>query len=161
MDCEQCGFVFADVSADQLGARLRSAAAGYASVLGSHGAGPLGVRPKPAVWSPLEYSCHLRDVLWNIRDRILLALVEDHPTFAPIHREERVALARYAGEAPTSVAAGITGGADLLAWLIEGLSPSQMTRSGLYAGVERDSLWMGRQALHEAVHHLQDVNAAL
>ena len=161
MDCNECGFVFGDEPGDQLGARLRVVAAGYSSVLDSYDAGRLGLRPKPDVWSPLEYACHLRDVLWNIRDRILLALVEDHPTFAPIHREVRVTLARYAGEAPESVATGIACGADLLGWLIEGLTPSQMARGGLYGGVDRDTLWMGRQALHEAVHHLKDVRGGV
>ncbi|GAC1359501.1 MAG: maleylpyruvate isomerase N-terminal domain-containing protein [Acidimicrobiales bacterium] len=161
MDCNGCDFAFGEVRVEQLGDRLRSSARKYSSILTSHDAEELGSRPKPAVWSPLEYSCHLRDVLWNIRDRILLALVEDHPTFAPIHREERVILARYGDEMPTSVATGITAGADLLAWLIEGLDQAQMSRTGVYAGVDRDGLWMGRQALHEAVHHLQDVNAGL
>ncbi|GAC1603976.1 MAG: DinB family protein [Acidimicrobiales bacterium] len=161
MDCDECGFVFEDEPGDQLGARLRAVAAGYSSVLDSYDAETLGVRARPDVWSPLEYACHLRDVLWNIRDRILLALVEDRPTFAPIHREERVTLARYAGETPGSVATGIACGADLLGWLIEGLTPSQMARGGLYAGIDRDSLWMGRQALHEAVHHLNDVYAGV
>lgn len=161
MHCDQCGFVFETVPAEHLGDRLRAVGGSYSSLLTSHAAEQLARRPGPEVWSPLEYSCHLRDVLWNIRDRILLALVEDRPTFAPIHREERVTLARYVGELPTAVATGITAGAELLGWLIEGLDPSQMSRTGVYAGVDRDSLWMGRQALHEALHHLRDVNAGL
>ena len=34
---------------------------------------------QPGVWSPVEYAGHVRDVLFNIRDRLIFALNEDNP----------------------------------------------------------------------------------
>ena len=161
MRCEDCGYDFERVELADVAPRLRAVAGEYAVLLDATSAMRLGHRPEEAVWSPLEYSCHVRDVLLNLRDRILLALVEDRPVFAPIHREERASLARYAGELPTRVAAGIELGADLLAWVVEGLEPYQRSRVGVYAGVERDVAWIARQADHEATHHLLDARRGL
>jgi hypothetical protein len=38
----------------------------------------------------LEYAGHVRDILFVQRERVLLALVEEVPTFVPMHRDERV-----------------------------------------------------------------------
>ena len=40
-----------------------------------------GVRPAPQVWSPLEYACHVRDLLGVFAARVELMLTEDLPTF--------------------------------------------------------------------------------
>lgn len=161
MRCEGCGYDFERVAFTEVPARLRAVAGEYTALLGAAPEERLRRRPEEAVWSPLEYACHVRDVFLNLRDRILLALVEDRPVFAPIHREERVTLARYAEERPARVAAGIDLGAELLAWLVEGLDDRQRSRTGVYAGVDRDVSWIARQADHESAHHLGDARRGL
>ena len=156
MDCTECDYVFADVAREDLRPRLEAAARGFKSLMSGTSTEVLRRRPAEAVWSPLEYTCHTRDVLWNLRDRILLALVEDRPAFAPIYREHRVDLGRYNDEPPEQVGSAVQLGAGLLAWLVEGLTDEQLTRTGVYAGEDRDVLWIARQALHEASHHLAD-----
>jgi hypothetical protein len=161
VDCQQCGYVFESVDRRALPERLRQAAAGYEAPLTESSVAALGHHRSADVWSPLEYGCHARDVVFNIRDRVLLALVEDNPSFSPIHREERVLLARYAEESPDSIVAGLRLGGDLLALVLSGLDADQWSRTGIYAGVDRDVTWIGRQALHELEHHLGDINGAL
>ena len=161
MDCDECGFRFEGIAAGELSGQLRDVSARYGQRLEGLRAEALGHHPTPAVWSALEYACHVRDVLFNIRDRILLALVEDDPAFPLMYREEWVRLARYAEEDPSRVAAGIGVGGNLLAFLLDGVASDQLTRTGIYGGTQRDVLWMGRQALHEVRHHLGDIDTCL
>ncbi|WP_406044517.1 hypothetical protein OG799_08560 [Micromonospora sp. NBC_00898] len=39
------------------------------------------------VWSPLEYTCHVRDVLRVQGERLALALVTEEPEFTPMGRD--------------------------------------------------------------------------
>ena len=48
----------------------------------------VGARPEPAVWSPLEYGCHVRDVYVLFDERLELMLAEDEPTFANWDQDE-------------------------------------------------------------------------
>lgn len=161
MRCEECGFDFDEVPVADLPQRLRFTADALAERLTGAPAAILDWLPAPNVWSARQYGAHVRDVLLNLRDRALLALLEERPRFAPIHREERVRAARYTDEPAALIASAITVGAELLAFLYEHLEDSELERQGVYAGVDRDVLWIGRQALHEATHHLLDVDRCL
>lgn len=46
-------------------------------------------------WSALEYTCHVRDVLAVQRERLVSALTEQRPLFAPMRRDERAVEQRY------------------------------------------------------------------
>ncbi|MCU1375528.1 MAG: segregation ATPase FtsK/SpoIIIE, family [Actinomycetia bacterium] len=159
--CEGCGFVFAEVSPADLGDGLRVAAAAFVDLLTGTARAALVRRAEPDVWSPLEYACHARDVVLNLRDRVLLAQVEDGPVFPPMYRHHRLVLARYIEEDARVVADGIRVGADLLAWVVAGLDADQLARPGTYGGVERDALWIARHALHEARHHALDAQRGI
>jgi len=163
--CPQCGFVFADLAPAAIPAALRGGARATCEALErAEDRGRARTRPGPEVWSPLEYACHVRDVLFVQRDRVLLALVEDVPGFAPMHRDERVVLAGYGDEDTAEVADELVTGANLLAKVFARLSPPQLARRCVYnfpETAERDVTWMGRQTVHETVHHLQDVAWAL
>jgi DNA segregation ATPase FtsK/SpoIIIE, S-DNA-T family len=165
MRCEECGFVYGEVPREDLSFRLRAAAASLRARFDSAPlTSVLANRPEPTVWSVLEYGCHVRDVLVVQRERVLLALVEDRPTFVPMYRDERVVLAGYADELATSVAQGIGSSAFLLAHLFARLTPEQFVRSCMYAYPEpreRDILWVGRHTLHECNHHLLDIDRQL
>jgi hypothetical protein len=158
--CDQCGFVFADVPAEAISERLQEIAHAYKETLGDAPA-TVARRPAPQTWSPLEYSCHVRDVLLNLRERVFLALVEESPVFPALHREERVALGQYNSESLRHVVGDIMVGARLLGRLFEGADGLQLFRAGIYAGTAVDVRWIGRQAVHEASHHLEDVREGL
>ncbi len=98
------------------------------------------------------------------RDRMLRALVEDVPTFPPMYREERVTLAGYATEPPALVADELGFATGLLARLFDGLTAAQLTRRCVYGAVQRaevDLGWVGRHTVHEAEHHLHDIDRVL
>ena len=163
--CAQCGFVFAELDPPDIPASLRHGAEVLRHALErADAAGTARRRPRPGVWSPLEYTCHVRDVLFIQRDRVLLALVEDVPGFAPMYRDERVALAGYDDEDTGEVADELVMGASMLGKLFARLSPPQLSRRCLYnypETAERDLTWLGRQTVHETVHHRGDVAWAL
>jgi S-DNA-T family DNA segregation ATPase FtsK/SpoIIIE len=159
--CAACDYVYADVPHVVIAPRLQAVAASFASLLDSTPADALRGRPADDVWSPLEYAAHVRDVLWNIRDRIFLALVEEHPTFARVYPDQRAELGRYKDEDPCEVADQIVTGAAALGRVIALLTAEQLARTGVYAGDDREVLWIARQALHEATHHLDDAERGL
>lgn len=163
--CDECGFSYGSLAESD----IAPAIAGAAEALGVAIVEPrvsrlVRLRPAPDVWSALEYACHVRDVLLIQRDRVLLALVEDAPSFARMYRDERVALAGYADEDPGDVANHLGMAAHLVARVFDGLTPAQLARPCVYnfpAAARRDVAWLGRHAAHEASHHLGDVRAVL
>ena len=62
------------------------------------------VRPRPDVWSPLEYACHVRDVFRLYDERLALMLAEDHPRFANWDQDETAVTDRYGAQDPARVA---------------------------------------------------------
>jgi hypothetical protein len=110
----------------------------------------------------IEYGCHVRDVLLVQRDRILLALVEDRPDFAPMYRDARVVNAHYDREPALEVGHELAVAANLAAKVIGRLSPEQLDRRCIYRypePAERDLAWVVRNTVHEVVHHELDVRA--
>jgi S-DNA-T family DNA segregation ATPase FtsK/SpoIIIE len=87
--CPECRFTYGALSRPELAATLRAAAESYAARL-TVNAATVRRRSSPEQWSPLEYSCHVREVLLMQRDRVYVALVEDEPSFKPMYRNERV-----------------------------------------------------------------------
>lgn len=161
MACSGCGFDFDEIGSAALGHGLSDVAAVLSEHIDGATEAALDVEPAEGVWSARQYAAHVRDVLFNLRDRALLALLEDSPQFAPIHRDERVTVARYSQEPTELITAAVGAGAQLLAFLYDRLDPDELGRTGIYAGQERDVLWIGRNALHEATHHLGDIERCL
>jgi len=167
--CETCPFVYADVAAQALPERLAAFGPRYRTRLlppdppvGWHDV--LRLRPAPEVWSALEYACHVRDVFLVQRDRLYTALVEDTPTFTPMHRDARVTLARYNAQDPAEVAEQLATAARLVAQAFEALDARQLARLCIYrfpAPAEHSLLWVGQHTVHEGEHHLRDIEAVL
>jgi hypothetical protein len=156
--CGECGFTYAEVSAEAIPGRLREAGPRFAAALAAV-TGPR-LRPEPDVWSPLEYVCHVRDVLRVQGERVALALAADEPEFAPMGREERVVADAYNDQEPRVVLAELAGAAEELARDFGALTPAQWARTGVYnwpVAESRTLLWLGRHTVHEVEHHLMDV----
>ncbi len=158
-DCDRCGFHYRLAEAEAAGPRIRTGAAALAALLGRAGA---GVRTRPAadVWSPLEYACHVRDMLLVQRERVLLVRREDRPRFTPMGRDERVEHDGYADQRPDDVARQLTDAAALFANVLARLGPDDWERTATYnyPVVEQRSLrWIAEHTRHEVAHHLLDV----
>jgi hypothetical protein len=157
--CSECGFIYGATPRQDLAVGLRAAAAEFAVQLAAGGPA-LRIRRSPEQWSPLEYACHVHDVMLMPRDRVYVALVEDEPSFKPMYREERVAFDRYDTQNPSVVADQIAMAADLLSRAFDGLDDAQWTRPLIYGfpdPARRDVEWVAHHTLHEMVHHHVDI----
>ena len=159
-DCEACGFDYDALAIADAPSALRTGAERLAEDLFSGDDSSIHSRPEPGIWSVVEYACHVRDVLLVQRERILLALVEESPRFAPMYREERVRHAGYDRESANDVAQELTASANLVAKVVAPLDDGQLARSCVYSVPEpqvRDVAWAVRHTVHEVVHHEMDV----
>ena len=113
----------------------------------------------------LEYASHLRDVMYNVRDRIILGAIEDNPEPKKLYADARVALGLYAQDTAVLLDIDLAVASGLFLRTLAALSPAQMRRPILYGWptpTTRTLNWAAAQVLHEVEHHLDDVrqNAA-
>jgi hypothetical protein len=159
--CDECGFSYDDVARDDIPDALRAMAPRYGAVLGGLDDDVLRAHPLPETWSALEYACHVRDVFQVQRERVLLTLAEDQPSFASMRREERVVEERYNEQQPGEVAREIVEAADAIAGELEALDDRGWERTGVYnwpVQWVRTVEWIGCHTIHEGEHHLQDID---
>lgn len=124
----------------------------------------LTTRPDPKTWSPLEYGCHVRDVLLVQRERVLAARWMNRPSFDPMGRDERVLYDGYTEQDPRDVARQLTDGAQLFANVLACLGPTDWDRTVVYNYPEvsqRSLRWVAVHTVHEVRHHLLDVRRQL
>ena len=162
--CPVCGFVWVAVPAADVGVRVTVSSRAIAAALRTAALPAVAARSAPDVWSALEYSAHVRDVLYHLRDRIVIGIVEERPAFKPLYRDARVSAGLYADEQPEVVAMELELAADLFTRTFACLTGDQLARPVVYAYPTeqvRTVLWMGRQVVHEVEHHRGDVERAL
>jgi DinB family protein len=117
-------------------------------------------RPAPDVWSPLEYACHVRDVLRVQLERIRLAAVEHEPEFTPMRREERAVEERYNEQDAATVASEIEEAGEALRAHLATLDTEGWSRQGVYNYPEaqlRTVEWITIHTVHELLHHRIDI----
>lgn len=156
--CEVCGFVWDAISPSQISVRINLAVTAFADLLREQPKHAL-VRPSEGRWSGLEYGCHVRDVLFNIRDRIVLGAVEDNPQPKALHGTPRVELGLYKTETTVGVAEDLVVAGALFGRTFDALPAGFDERPIFYWGTRpatRTLKWVAAQALHECEHHLDD-----
>ena len=161
--CEQCGFVWDTITPTEIPDRLRTATNSFVAVIA--GAGEFAsTRPSVERWSINEYGAHLRDVFISIRDRIMAASVLERPTGSPMYRDERVALGFYSLDTSLEVTNELAAMSNLFIRTFESLPTGYERREFIYSPITPNAvtiLWACAQALHEAEHHLGDVQENL
>ncbi len=159
VNCDACGFLFADVTRVDVTTRLVAATTSLADLLESS-AEQANRRPDPRRWSNLEYCAHLRDVLISIRERLILATLVDLPTGVALYRDERVAHGFHRDDIVGEVADELRILTRLFIKTFDALSASDLLRPIVFSTLspmEVSTLWCAAQAVHESEHHLSDV----
>ncbi|MEV4129062.1 DinB family protein [Nocardia sp. NPDC049707] len=148
----------------EVSALTRVHAAEYAALLTGGVDRVLRQRTAPEVWSPLEYACHVRDVLLAQRERVLLARRVDAPALEPMGRDERVEHDGYNEQRPSDVARQLDDAALLFANVLDRLARPDWDRTVSYnfpQHQERPLHWLALHTLHELRHHLLDIRRQL
>ena len=154
--CDECGFDPTSVDRQDLSRAIEATTARWTEVLARPDAGS---RPAPAVWSALEYGCHVRDVHSTFAGRVRSMLALDNPRFANWDQDATAVAERYWEQDPPTVARELAAAAQDAGAAFEDASDDASwdrpgTRSnGSVFTVES----IGRYYLHDVVHHLHDV----
>jgi hypothetical protein len=153
--CPQCGFDPAALEVQDLPQRIVEALGPWPAVL----AGPDATRrPEPGVWSPLEYACHVRDVLHLFTERSRLMLERDDPTFANWDQDAAAQQERYWEQDPGQVLAEIQVAGEAAAAAFGRVAPDQWSRRGTRSnGSTFTVASLGRYFVHDLAHHAWDV----
>jgi hypothetical protein len=151
--CAECGFVpFDPVAAPR---RIRAIVQRWREVLARSTAAD---RPAPAVWSPLEYACHVRDVCRTMGHRVELMVETDGARFANWDRAATAIEDRYWAQDPETVADELAVAAADAASVIEAVSGDTWQRRGIRSnGSEFTVATLAVYFLHDVEHHLYDV----
>ena len=161
--CARCGFDYQLAAAEDASTAISAGADQLADLLTRTDI-DLRTRRAPDLWSPLEYGCHVRDVLLVQRERVLAARRTDRPTFEPMGRDERVEHDGYAGQDPAAVARQLRDAAAMFANDLARLQPDEWERTLMYSypvEMERSLRWVAEHTEHEVKHHLLDVREQL
>lgn len=137
--------------------------ADVAAILTGGGAALLA-RREASRWSPLEYGCHVRDMLLVQRERLLATRRLDKPVAEPMGRDERPDLDGYSEQDPADVARQLRDAAQMMAHDLARLSGTDWERTLTYtypSRAERSLGWLAIHTAHEVRHHLIDVREQL
>ena len=153
--CPECGYDARAVAAGEVSGRLRDCARGWVDVLGR---GDVRDRPSPAVWSPLEYACHVRDVCRLYLERLELMLDTDDPLYPNWDQDATAVEQRYGEQDPAVVSAELVTAAAGLADRFAAVEGDDWQRPGRRSdGATFTVDTFARYFLHDVVHHLHDV----
>jgi hypothetical protein len=153
--CEECGYDASSVPVETVGGRLRANAAKWLPVLQR---GDASARPRPDVWSPLEYACHVREVHELYLHRLDRMLAEDNPRYDNWDQDAAAVEKRYGEEDPSAVALELEAAAGALADRFDGVTGAAWQRSGRRSdGATFTVDTFSRYLLHDVEHHLWDV----
>lgn len=163
--CNECDFLYDAIPLARVIAEIRALPSQYGDRLtAADQAGVARFHPLASTWSALEYVCHVRDVLKVQHERLLLALTEQRPAFAPMRREERAIEERYNEQDVEGVLCEFEQAASSFADALASLNDQQWHRTAVYnwpETAERTMAWLARHTLHEGVHHLRDINTII
>jgi hypothetical protein len=153
--CEECGFDGADWSDSDAIEAVRGLPRRWAEAVSAMTVEDLCRRPVERSWSVGEYADHVREVLFGMR--FLLDTAVSQP-------------GTDLGAAPESVfdpeprvvdgersLMGIGREAALLVEGLAALTTAEWTATVILDGEARDPRWIVRHAVHDATHHLLDV----
>lgn len=159
--CAACGFDGAGYGDGMLTEAVRALGPRWRALLAD--AGPhLRDRPAPEVWSALEYAAHTRDIIGIHVTGVEQALTVDEPFYPGFDpgMVDAIAVA-YKDADPADVGRDLDAHAARLAGLAEDATPAAWSR-GLTVGGERtDVRRLLEHALHDALHHVGDVERGL
>lgn len=153
--CGFCGFDSRDLAAADLATTIAGLAPQWRQVLTR---ADVAERPEPAIWSPLEYACHVRDVFAVFGERAELILADDDARFADWDGDAAALADRYWEQDPSTVADELAARCRHVAAVFAAAPEQTWGRRGVRSnGSVFTFESLGRYLLHDVEHHLADV----
>ncbi len=153
--CPDCGYDARTLRHTDVAAHLRRDADDWVARLAGTA---VTTRPKPGVWSVLEYGCHIRDVHRIFAHRVQLMLNEDDPRFPNWDQDETALIDDYAAQEPVTVVDELRQAASDVADTYDSVPADSWSRRGLRSnGSEFTIATIALYHLHDIVHHAWDV----
>jgi hypothetical protein len=153
--CPDCGFDATRVSGRAVLPLMKRVTELWLGVLAGPG---IGTRPSPERWSPLEYGCHVRDVLRISDARLQLMLILSDPTFPNWDQDQTAVDADYPSQDADLVAVGLAEAAARFTSDLETLSRGEWERTSRRSdGAVFSVDSFARYVAHDPIHHLADV----
>ena len=159
--CDACGFDGGRYDDGALLDELRALGPRWVDLLGRAG-DELRVRPGPEVWSAIEYAAHSRDVTSLHAFGVEQALSGTEPEFGAVGDDTLEEAARSYGDVdPGEVGAALAAAATRMADLADGAGPAAWRRGLTVSYARLDVRRLLEHALHDSLHHLDDVERGL
>lgn len=156
--CSECGLDTQSFVGKDVGEMLRRNATAWEEILSRGEA--IRERPRPDKWSPLEYACHVRDVLVLYSERLELMLHDDGPHFPDWDQNITAGERRYDLSDTTEVRRDLAAAADVLAAKFDAVSGDEWSRTGYRSdGATFTIETFARYFIHDPIHHLWDVES--
>jgi hypothetical protein len=155
--CPECGLDTRDIAREQVAGLVRDVTVSWRDVL-TGPPGDVSARPAPQVWSPLEYGCHVRDVLRLYDERLHLMLRQDDPLFPNWDQDATAVEEGYAYQDPMTVAGELVVAGEQIAASFDAVAGDEWHRTGARSdGVRFTVETFARYFMHDPIHHLYDV----
>lgn len=155
--CGDCGLDTRDVAREDVAGMVRANAASWVELLVGEPE-ELRERPRPDVWSTLEYACHVRDVFRLFAYRLDLMLTQDDPLFPNWNQDETALAELYGQQDPARVAVELVEAGEVLALAFDRVPDEAWGRTGSRSDGARFTVEsFARYLVHDPVHHLFDV----
>lgn len=154
-NCDECGFDGSCWTDDGAVAAIAGLPAPWSEAVSGLADDELGRRPIPAMWSIAEYCDHVREVLFGMRFMLDVAVADPgtdlgpapEPRFDPVSRAVDVSKAL----------AGLSHEAGELVCRLMAVDRPVWASTVTVEGVASDLHWIARHAVHDATHHLGDI----
>jgi hypothetical protein len=156
--CPECGLDYDSLDPVGIGARIRPVGSAVRTRIADLDTHTLRTRPEPTVWSVAEYAGHLADAYDAFVDMVpqLQSGADMHDFFWD--PDERAIQQGYNTQPVASLLDVLDANCDRLAAAFDELPANDWALTGQFSWGERDLLTMARNAVHEGVHHTQDID---
>jgi hypothetical protein len=155
--CPECGFDASTCDALAVPGLIRANAADW-QILLAGGRVKRG-RANPAMWSSLEYACHVRDVYRIYHERIGAMLEVHDPLFANWDQNASAVEDEYDVQDPPTAVSALRSNVDSLANHLDGIFVDDWARQRRRSdGASFTVDTISRYMIRDPVHHLWDVS---
>jgi hypothetical protein len=171
--CPSCALAYPEITVARASEVIRGLPAAVRAAVEEISPPARRRRPSPEVWSVAEYGCHLRDVYVTYTIRLHRTRTEHRPVLEPMLNDLRARRFRYND---CDLAAVLDELDVAAAGFLSEVDHTGVDHPGVdHTGVEhilsecwervasrrpgevRTARWLVRQAMHEGVHHLDDI----